>query len=427
MEARLNSALETSVKEKKLAGVGAIAIDKDGNTLYKGAFGTVDQSDPNAASFTTSTPFIVWSCTKIITSVAALQLVEQGKLKLDDPVEKYVPRVKDNKVLAGWNDDGTPQLVEAKNKPKIFNLLTHTAGWTYDWLNPSTLRYRIHTGVPPVSYASGKEEPYYDSPFDYEPGTGHQYSISVDWLGFVIEAISGQKLPEYVKENILDPLGMKDTAPRPEQSAKGVDTNLLIHNRGADGSLTADPNVQFPPNLKIHGGGHFLYTTLEDYVENFLLTLVNYGTNPKTGVSILKKETVEEYLFKEKLQSVVGVSLDGVGIVSSAVPQASNDGELLPGLKKSWSYGLLLNLEDSPIGRSAGSGCWCGLGNIYYWIDPKKGYTGMLASETFPFVDAVVLDLFDNLERAVYGHPPAKEGERQNFTSRPAAARQAAA
>lgn len=368
MDARLNTALETAVKEKKLVGVGAIVIDKDGNSLYKGAFGTVNGSDPNAAPFTTSTPYIAWSITKIITCIAALQLVEQGKLKLEDPVEKYLPKIKEVKVLAGWNEDGTPQLREAKNKPTIINLLTHTAGFTYDWLNPSTLRYRMHTNIPPGSYGSGAYEPFFESPYDYDPGTSHAYSISIDWLGFVIEAITGQKLPEYIKANILDPLGMKDTGPRPEHGTKGVDTNLLVHHRSPeDGSLTADPNIQFPVNPAIHGGGHYLYSTLEDYAEKFLLTLLNYCTNPKTGVSILKKETAQEYLFKEKIESVVGVSAGDAGVVVGSIPQITNDGEFMPGLKKSWSYGLLLNLEDSPIGRSAGSGCWAGLGNIFYW------------------------------------------------------------
>lgn len=419
MESRLNAALIKVVKEKKLAGVAAIALDKSGTPLYKGAFGTVDLSNPNAAPFSTDTPLIIWSCTKLIVSVAALQLIEQGKLKLDDPVDKYVPQWKDIKVIAGWNEDGTPQLREPKTTATVLNLLTHTGGFTYDFMNANQLKYKMHKQYTPGAYSTGSPEQYYDSPLEFDPGTKHEYGINVDWLGFVIESVTGQKLPQYVKENILDPLGMKDTAPRPEQSAKGTDTCLIIHHRSpADGSLTADPNVAFPPDPPIHGGGHYLYSTLDDYAEKFLLALLNYGTHPKTGVQILKKDTAEEYLFKEKIESAVGCSAAGSGVLISTLAPATNDGELLPGLKKSWSCGLLVNLEDSPIGRSAGSGAWCGFGNLYYWIDPKKGYTGMIATETLPFLDPVVLKLFDELERATYGYPPAKEGERMNYVSK---------
>jgi len=421
MEARLNSAFETAVKEKKLAAVGAIALDRDGKIIYKGAFGTINLNDPNAEPFTTSTPYMGWSTTKLVTSVAALQLIEQGKLKIDDPVEKYVPRVSENKVLTGWNEDGTPQLRAPKNKVTILNLLTHTGGYVYDFLNGDNLRYKIFKKVDPSMTNLGNVEQYHDSPFAFEPGTAHEYGINLDILGLVIEAISGQKLPEYFKEHIFKPLDMKDTGAQPEFGSKGSETNLIVHHRGADGSLTANPAVQFPKGAEFHGGGHFLYSTLDDYASKLLVTILNGGAHPLSGARILQQATVAEFLFKEKLEAAVGVPATGAGVLKAAVPQLCNDGELLPGLRKSWSCGLLLNLEASPTGRSAGSGAWCGLGNIYYWIDPVAGKTGLLATEVLPFLDEEALALFDEFERAVYGHPSAKEGERRNYITKPAA------
>jgi len=421
MEARLNSALEMAVKEKKLAAVGAIALDKDGKEIYKGAFGTINLNDPNAEPFTASMPYMAWSTTKLVTSVAALQLIERGKLKIDDPVEKYIPSISENKVLTGWNEDGTPQLRAPKNKVTILNLLTHTGGFVYDFLNGNNLRYKLFKNIDPAIHNIGNPVQYLDSPFAFEPGTAHEYGINLDILGLVIEAISGQKLPEYFKEHIFKPLGMKDTAAQPELGSKGVETNLIVHHRGADGSLTANPALQFPKDPEIHGGGHFLYTTLDDYASKFLVTILNGGAHPLSGARILQQATVDGYLFQEKIESAVGAPATGAGVLAAAIPAVSNDGEVLPGLKKSWSCGLLLNLEASPVGRSAGSGAWCGLGNIYYWIDRTAGKTGLLATEVLPFFDEEALALFDEFERAVYGHPSAKEGERRNYVTKPAA------
>src|SRR6266480_3847841 len=327
MESRLNAALNGAVNEKKLAGVAAIVLDKSGNTLYKGAFGTVDISNPNAAPFTTDTPFMIWSCTKLIVAVAALQLIEQGKLKLDDQVDKYVPQWKDIKVITHWNEDGTPQLREPKTVATILNLLTHTAGFAYDTFNMNQLKYKIHKKIAPGGYNTGNPEQFYGATLEFDPGTKHEYGINMDWVGFVIESVSGQKLPQYVKENILDPLDMKNTAPRPEQGVKGTDTSFIMHHRSPiDGSLMANPNIDHPRNLQIYGGGHYLYSTVDDFAEKFLLTVLNYGTHPKTGVQILKKETAEEYLFKEKIESAVGCSASVSGFITSGITLATNEG-----------------------------------------------------------------------------------------------------
>ncbi|KAF2670979.1 beta-lactamase [Microthyrium microscopicum] len=418
MEAKLNSAFEASVKEKKVPAVGAIALDKTGKVIYSGAYGKT--SIEGGAAFTTSTPFLAWSLTKLVVSIAALQLKEQGKLQLDDLVEKYVPQIKDPKILEGFNDDGSPKLREAKNKPTILNLLTHTSGLSYDWCNKNLFQYRLATNMAPGLYNTGAPEPFFDSPLDSEPGTKFEYGISIDILGLVVEAVSKQRLPAYLKEHIFDPLGMTKTGPQPALNAEGVDEFLLVHMRLPDGSLVADP-LKLPADPVIFGGGHFLYSCMEDYVSKFLLTVLNHGTHPATGVTILQKKTSEDYVFREHVVSSVGASIDGVGVVKSMIGQVCNDGELLPGLKKSWSCAFMMNLEDSPSGRKAGSGAWCGFGNIYYWVDPTEGITGMLVTETLPFLDPEPLRLFDDFERAVYGHSEAKEGDWRNSTSSPAA------
>jgi methyl acetate hydrolase len=408
MESQLISLFENSVKEGKIAGIGAIALDKSGHVLFKGSWGTTNLADENAQAFDENTPVFIFSCTKLITSVAALQLVEQGKIELDDLVEKYVPSMKDIQVLEGWQTNGDPIYRPAKTKATIHHLMTHTCGFTYDFLDAETLKWRVAQNQAPASYGNGVRD-VFNSPLSFDPGTQYQYGVNTDWLGFVVEAVSGMPLNEYVKKNITDPLGMLDTDPH----LKTGQSSLAMHLRGEDGSLTANPDITHPANPEVYGGGSFLYSTLNDY-STFLLTLLNRGTHPSSKVRILLPESVKEYIFADHL-SRLGISAAGVGEMRTAIPPLSGEGDLLPGISKSWSCGLMLNTQDNPTGRAAGSGQWCGLGNLYYWVDPVNGKLGLVMSSIFPFMDREVLTLFDELERMVYGHDSATEGEQRNF------------
>ncbi|RFU31819.1 hypothetical protein B7463_g4525, partial [Scytalidium lignicola] len=346
MAERLVPLFENSVKERKVAGVAGIILDKPGNVLFKGTWGTTNLADDNAPAFTADTSLLIFSCTKLVTSVAILQLVEQGKINLEDHVEKYVPKIKDIQVLEGWDANGDPIFRPPKTTPTIHHLITHSGGFTYEFLNKSNLKWRmLNTGAGPKP-----GEPY-----------------------------------------------------------------LLIHNRGDDGSLTANPDMNYHTTKReICNAGAYLYSTLNDY-STFLLTILNEGTHPSSKVQILRPETVKDYLFTDHLAKL-NVPTAPAGLFRSAMPSITRDAEILPGISKSWSCGLMLNTEDNPTGRRAGSGQWCGLSNLFYWIDPVDGKLGMIMSGILPFLDPEVLTLFDELERVAYGHDSAKEGERRHFS-----------
>jgi methyl acetate hydrolase len=400
MDARLNKAFQASVDAKKVPGVSAIALDKSGKVLYKGAFGTTNIDDPSAPPITDTTSTTIFSCTKIVTSVAALQLMEQGKLHLDDLVEKHVPKISKLKVLQGFDENGEPKYREPKKKPTILHLMTHTSGLSYDFFDEPTLRWRLWSGGEPATYIASGKYTDIETPFIFDAGEKYNYGCSTDWLGLVIEAISGAKLDQYVLENILKPLGMNNSGTEFEGH------KFDIHFRGEDGKLTANPALANAVNAEMYGGGHYLYSTLNDF-STFLLALLNNGKHPESGARILQDHTVEEYLFKDQIHKVAPADL--VGKVISCIPQVSLNGEILPGIEKSWSCGLLLNSQDAPKGRSAGSGFWAGLGNLYYWIDPTAGKLGLFMTEILPFMDLEACHLFDEFERAVYGHEASKE------------------
>jgi methyl acetate hydrolase len=396
MDERLNKAFKSAVDAKKIPGVAAIALTKSGEVLYKGAFGTTNIDDPSAPPFTDATPTPIWSCTKLVTTVAALQLVEQGKLKLDDPVEKYAPKIGKLSVLEGFDEKGAPIYHAPKTKPTILNLMTHTAGFAYDWADEMVLRWRVGNGGEPASLKTYEDV---EIPLIFDPGKRYNYGVNIDWLGIVIEAITGLKLEDYVEQNILRPLGMNDTG------AKFKGKRFEVHMRGEDGNFTVALDVGPTVDGGMRGGGHYLYSTLNDY-STFLLTILNTGRHPQSGTRILQDETVQKYLFEDHIHKICGP--EGIGKIAATIPQLSSDGELLAGVRKGWSCGLMLNLEDAPKGRHAGSGSWAGLSNLYYWIDPAAGKVGLFITDVLPFMDVEALRLNDEFERAVYGHEASK-------------------
>ncbi|EXJ69955.1 beta-lactamase [Cladophialophora psammophila CBS 110553] len=412
MEAKLKSMLEAAVKDKKVPGIGCFIIDSKGNFLLKETFGTTHLQDPNAAPYDADTTMAIFSCTKLITTIAALQLVEQGKLSLSDPVEKYVPRISNIKVLESVKTgaDGKPEPVlrSPASKPTILQLMTHTAGFTYDFFEHGTLAYRMATGRAPMQYhtVGGWED--FETPLLADPGTKYIYGVNSDWLGFVIQEVSGQTLPDYITEHVCKPLGMNDTGGKLPVGKKNT---FLVHFDTPDSAEpVGNPNMKHNESPTVWGGGGFIYSTMNDYAK-LLATLLNNGTSPTTGNSILKPETVKDLLFTDLLGPEVDKSL--LGEIGASIPQASLEGSFFPSLpveKRGWSAALLLNHDDLPYGRKSGSGAWAGLGNLYYWIDPKTGIAGMICTNVLPFLNLTVMRLFDELERVAYGHDVSGDG-----------------
>lgn len=412
MDAKLKPLLEKAAADKKVPCVGAFIVDRKGNFLLKEAFGSTTLAEPNAPSFDADTLLAIFSCTKIITTIAALQLIEQGKLSLDDPVEKYVPQIKNVQVHESMtmSADGKPDIVlrAPKTQVTVRHLITHTAGFTYDFFDQRTLAYRMFKGQAPMQYQTTGVWADFETPLVSDPGTKYVYGIAIDWLGWVIEKASGEnlRLKEHLAKHVLEPLGMHDTSPINPPEKKSVDVHFDLDENGP----VAHPEMKFNEDPPLWSGGGFLLSTMNDYAK-LLVTLLNDGTSPTTGKSILKPETVKNYIFKDQLGPEVDRS--DLGVIYASIPLASVEGTLLPSLSaadKGWSAGLLLNFKDLPYGRKAGSGAWAGLGNLYYWIDPKTGIAGFICTSVFPFLQPTMMYLFDEMERVAYGHDIAGEG-----------------
>ncbi|KAK4174480.1 beta-lactamase/transpeptidase-like protein [Triangularia setosa] len=390
--ASVDEAFSAAVKEKRVPGIAAIALNRDGSVLYKNSWGTVNIDDESSAPVTSSTKMNIASMTKSIVAVAALQLVEQDKLSLDDFVEDYYPEWKNISVLDGFTDDGEPILRAPKTKATILHLITHTAGQGYWFLDEDIAKW---------TEWSNTQDTNTPTPLAADPGAGWFYGSNIDTLGYVIEAISGLRLDDYIEYNIFKPLGIKNSG--------FIQADMYTHRRHANGTITATAApAPISPTAK-PGGGGYLISTIDDY-STYLLALINWGTHPQSGATILKSSTIRKYVFADLIHAVIsgdgscGFKQQGppVGVWESNVQTMSLSSEFLPGTKKGWSASFLINNEDIPGRRKANSGAWAGINNLFYWVDVKSGKLGAVFTNLQPFLDPEVLGLFDKLEEFVY-------------------------
>ena len=383
-KARIDGVLKQAVDAKEVPGVVAMAATDKG-LLYEGAHGVraLDQG----AAMTLDTVFRIASMTKVITSVAAMQLVEQGKLKLEEPVPAIDPALASPQVLEGFDAAGAPKLRPAKRPITLRHLLTHTAGFSYDIWDAETGRYIKATGMVPRS--TGKVASI-RTPLAFDPGDKWEYGVNTDWVGRLVEVLSGQSLDVYFRDKIFAPLGMKDSGyvTSIEQRAR----QARVHARQADGTLVPQPLEAPPATPEFWSGGGPLYSTARDYL-TFLSMLLHGGS--VNGVRVLRPETVA--LMHQNHTGNIPC-----GVLKTQMPGLSNDVDFFPGAPIRWGLGYMLNLQPGPNGRSAGTVSWGGIFNTYYWLDPAKRVTGVIMTQILPFADARAVKLYGQFEASVY-------------------------
>lgn len=379
----IDSPLKAAVEAGAVPGVVAMAATVDG-PIYEGAFGV--RRIGGGAPMTLDTVCRIASMTKAITSVAAMQLVERGRLTLDGPVPDIDPVLSAPMVLTGFDAQGAPILRPAKRPITLRHLLTHTAGFCYEIWNPDVGRYLDATGIP--RQFSGKLAAL-RQPLMFDPGERWEYGINIDWIGRLVEEVSGQKLDAYFAEHLTGPLGMADTgfSPSPGQRAR----QATVHQREAEGALTPLPFEELIPREFLAGGGG-LYSTAGDYL-HFLDMLLHDGTVRRQR--FLKPETVA--LMRENATGGLQA-----GVLKSNAPAMTNDVDFFPGQRVRWALGNMLTLDPGPNGRSAGSLTWGGIFNSYYWLDPTRRVIGIMLTQILPFADQPAVALYGAFERGVY-------------------------
>lgn len=381
--AAIDKVLARAADAQDVPGVAATA-SFEGKVIYEGAFGQRELG--KTTPMTTDTVGWIASMTKAITGTAVMREVERGNLDLDSPAADVVPQLQQARVLEGFDGAGQPKLRAPKTPITLRHLLTHTAGFGYDIWSADLGKYQAATDTPGIVSCLDKA---LTTPLLFDPGERWQYGINIDWAGKMVEKVSGQKLGAYLQEHVLGPLEMTSTSFKLSPSQR--DRLATVHARGEDGKL-APMEFEVPqlPEFEMGGGG--LYGTVQDYMK---FTLMILGRGSYNGRQVLKPETVELMASNH-----IG-SLD-VNDVKTAMPPFSNDVPLTAFGPAKWGLTFMINTQATPQGRSPDSLNWAGLANTFYWIDLRRGVTGVFMTQVLPFFDVKVMPLLGEFESAVY-------------------------
>jgi methyl acetate hydrolase len=374
------SALSTffadAVARGDVPGVVALVVDRD-KVLYHEAFGK--QNVAKNVPMARDTIFRIASMTKAVTSVGVMQLVEQGKVGLDDDVSKFLPRLKSPKVFTFTeHHHGNYETRPAKRPITIRQLLTHTSGIGYSWSDPQLNLAQKITGATNDS----------ELPLVHEPGEKWTYGASTRVLGEVIEKISGQRIDAYLETHIFAPLGMRDTSYTvpPDKYSRVV----TVHQKANNATTETQNPTPIPATIRGDGG---LFSTASDY-SRFVQMILNRGQ--LGGVRILKESTVAE--MSRNQTGNVKVRLQPTADALRSKPYPLGAGEDV------WGLGFQIAAPKTPnlSMRSPGSLSWAGINNTYYWIDPQKQVGAVILMQMLPFYDEAALRVLNGFEERVY-------------------------
>jgi methyl acetate hydrolase len=372
----MDALLDGIVVETDLPAVVVAVVGNDG-PIYLHASGSRDVS--GRAPLASDAIFRIFSMTKPVTSVAAMMLVEEGKVRLDDPVSRYLPALDSVQVLDRIDEDGRVVTRPPKRPLTLRHLMTQTSGIGYAFSNRDESRMQ-----------KTLQKPETELPLVHDPGDRWTYGPSTKLVGDVIERVSGAPLDRFFKERILDPLGMVDTFfDVPEAKRSRV---VTIHQRGESG-LVEQPTPGANELTPVVRGDYGLYSTARDY-GRFLQMLLDSG---RLGdVRILKPETVAAMTRNQTGEVLVEEQPALAPSLSLAFPRLF--GKDTFGL----GFQIAMPTEPSASGRSAGSYGWSGVMNTYFWVDPEREIAVVALMQVLPFGDRAFAELMEKLEPAVY-------------------------
>jgi len=368
-KARIDAALGGLVESGTLVGVSAL-VWQDGREAYFGAFGHADREA--GRPMRRDTIVQIFSMTKPVTGVALMQLYEQGRFRLDDPLSRYLPEFADVRVYAGTDVHGKPLLVAPERPITVRDMLRHTSGMVGGAEDPGPVgeMYRQADAENLENTLAEKVRRLASLPLLYQPGTRWVYSQAVDVQARLVEVLSGQPFDAYLQQHVFGPLKMKDT--RHVVRAQDWPRVAALYRRSDDGVMTRIPDAEayrpYNRDWPLKMGGWGLTSTLDDYMR-FARMLANGGE--LDGVRLLQPSTVRL-------------------MTSDALPATVTDTSWLPG-KGQVGFGIDFAVRVAPP-RSAdeasgevGEFFWDGAANTLFWVDPINGISAVLFAQWLPF------------------------------------------
>ena len=335
------------------------------------------------------TIFTLFSMSKAVGSLMAIMAIDRGLFEIDTPVGDIIPAFDKLEVLVEVGPSG-PVYRKPKRRGTVRHLLTHTIGMGYDAFYPLMAQYASTTGAP--NDLTGLLESL-NYPLLFDPGEDFAYGIGTDWIGAVVAEADGRPIDQFVRDDILEPLGMKSTY---FERAEAGDRLAALVLKKPDGLFV--PHHHYPAaEPEIYHMGHALYSSAGDYL-TFLRFILNDGE--VDGERLVGTEAMR-YMFTDQL---AGVELP-TPILKSSAPDMCQDVEPLPGTRKTHTAAFFRHEDSLPGMRAPGSLSWAGVLNTHYWIDPARRIAAVYMTQMLPFYDPQLMAAFGDFERAVYEQP----------------------
>jgi CubicO group peptidase (beta-lactamase class C family) len=357
--------MQKEVGQKHFSGIVTL-LARHGKIVDFRTYGTRDMD--SGAPMTKDTIFRDFSMTKPVTGVAMMILYEQGKWLPSDPISKFIPEFANLKVFKGVDANGKMILVDPDHAPTMRELLTHTAGFSYG--NSGTVADAMYKDQHVLDSKNLQEmiDKLATIPLLYQPGKGWIYSMSMDIEGYIVEKLSGQSLPDFMREQIFTPLGMRDAGFYVPDEKR--DRFATLYKAGPDGNLIVNPasccgmrEYKVQPTMPSGGGG--LVSTAEDYYR-FAQMLGNHGE--LNGVRILAPSTVHL-------------------MTTNHVPDSLLTGEyhiglqvLRPGFGYGYNGAVVFDPPAANLPEGKGTYFWDGAAGTWFWVDPTNDvvFVGMI-------------------------------------------------
>ncbi len=371
----LDRALAEALADSDLPGMVALVTSGD-SVLYRRALGVtgVGSSKP----MVTDGIFRIHSMTKPITSLALMMLVERGEVDLDAPASRYLADLREREVLVSVDTTENRALTRPPSREiTVRDLLRHTSGFGYTFSNHELLAMQENGGI------GGRAQPIL-----HDPGERWTYGVGTAFVGWIVEEVSKQALPDFLRAEIFEPLGMNDTSFNlgPSEIERLVDLT-----RRVDGVVTSGPR---PDSLVGQGRGDGgLVSTADDYARFIQLIL---GRGERDSVRLLSEAAVEE-MSRNQLEGITVIEQPG------AIPNLSRPFPPTGAGQDGFSLAFQVSTEEVEDRRRPGSLSWSGLGNAHFWVDPTTGIGVVLLFQIFPFYDEAVLGVMNRFERVLYG------------------------
>ncbi len=316
-----------------------LAVSKDGKIIYRKGVGYADAAKTRPVS--NQDIYWIFSATKVITCIAAMRLVEEGKICLDDPVSKYIPEY--SQVMIRHKDGS---IVAPKTAMTVLHLFTMTGGMTYD-LKTDAIRSAVHLGGDTLDIVRAMAK----DPLKFDPGTHYQYSLCHDVLAAVVEVASGMRFAEYLQKNIFDPLDIIDMGFRPNEAQKNRFVSMYRYENGTGRVTEKECTNVYQLSPDYDSGGAGLFATVDEYIK--IITVIACGGKTRDGYVLLKPETIqmmrENRLCDDALNDFVTSRLYGYGW----------------GLCGRVHINAIRSLSPTPIGEFG----WDGAANAFVMID----------------------------------------------------------